>query len=179
VKRDINWEELRIVVKLLEPLVVALDVGQSDSRCLGMVRSTLFRLYKHFSLFDYPASSEQLLFNQHVLQSLRERKTYTLRPVHTLAYILYPRYIYRPDQPHAGEISSAFVLLKSLAAARDVKRALNAHGCDKEADLPSTYERAASTAIMAEYTIFWSTAVGNLVLEEAWEESTISSPRQW
>ena len=178
-KRDINWEELRIVVKLLEPLVVALDVGQSDSRCLGMVRSTLFRLYKHFSLFDYPASSEQLLFNQHVLQSLRERKTYTLRPVHTLAYILYPRYIYRPDQPHAGEISSAFVLLKSLAAARDVKRALNAHGCDKEADLPSTYERAASTAIMAEYTIFWSTAVGNLVLEEAWEESTISSPRQW
>jgi len=32
---------------------------------------------------------------------------------------------------------------------------------------------------MAEYTAFRSKAVGNRVLEETWEESTISSPRQW
>ena len=139
VKRDIKWEELRMVVKLLKPLAVALDVGQLDSRCLGKVRSTLFRLHKHFYLVDYPTSSEQLLFKQHVLQSHRELKTYTLLPVHTLAYILDPRYIDRPDQPDAGEMSSAFGLLRSLADASDFKRALNAHGCDNDADLPSTY----------------------------------------
>jgi len=101
VKRDINWEDPRMIAKLLELLAVAMDVGQSDGRCLRMVRSSLFRLHQHFSSLDYPASSERLLFRQHVLQPLRERTTYTVRPVHSLSYLLDPRYIVRSDQPVA------------------------------------------------------------------------------
>jgi len=37
VKRDGYWDELRMRFKLLEPLAVALDVGQSDGRCLKSV----------------------------------------------------------------------------------------------------------------------------------------------
>lgn len=99
--------------------------------------------------------------------------------MHTLAYILDSRYVDRVDQAAAGEMSAAFGLLKSLAAARDVKHVMNVHGLDNEADLLATYERAASAAIMAEYTAFRSKAVGVMVLEEAWEENTIASPRQW
>jgi len=40
-KPEGNWDELRRTVKLLEPLSVALDFGQSDGRCIGMVRSAL------------------------------------------------------------------------------------------------------------------------------------------
>jgi len=179
VKREGNWDELNMIVKLLEPLSVALDVGQSDGRCLGLVRSALFRLHQHFSSFDFPASSERLLFRQHVLKSLQERKTYTLRPGHTLAYLLDPRYIDRSDQPDAPEMSSAFSLLKALAASHDTKLALATHGCNDDADLPSTNKRATFEAILSEYTAFRSKAVGNLVLEEAWDASTVVNPHQW
>jgi len=138
VKPDGNWDELSMIVELLEPLSVALNVGQSDGRCLGMVRSALFRLHQHFISFEYPASSKRLLFRQHVLKSLQERKTYTLRPGHTLAYILDPRYIDRSDKPDAPEMSSAFSLLRAFAASHDIKRALSTHGCNDDADLPST-----------------------------------------
>jgi len=160
VKRDSSWEELGMVSKLLEPLGTALDVGQSDGSCLGMVRSALFHLHHHFSSFEYPASSERLLLRQHVMQSLRERKTYTLRPVHILSYLLDPRYVDHADQPDASEMCTAFGFLKALAAAHDIKLALVEHGCDNEADLPTTYKRATSEAVLAEYTAFRSKAVG-------------------
>jgi len=143
-----------------------------------MVRSALFRLNQHFSSFDYLASSERLLFRQHVLQFLQDRKSYNLRPVHTLAYLLDPQYIYRSDQPDAPEMSSAFALLKALADAHDIKLARATNACNNDADLPYTYKRAKFTAILAEYTAFRTKAVENLVLEEAWEASTITNPHQ-
>jgi len=112
--------------------------------------SALFRLHQHFSSFDYPPSSECPLLKEQVLQSLQERETYTLRPVHALAYRLHPQYIDYSDQPDAPEMSSAFVLLKALAAAHDIKLDLAAHGCNDDADRPSKYKRATCEATLAE-----------------------------
>jgi len=178
-KRDSNCDELGMVFKLLEPLGTALDVGQSDGGCHGVVRSALFHLHHRLFSFDYPASSERLLLRHHVMQSLHELKIYTLRPVHILSYLLDPRCADRADQPYESEMYTTFDLLKTLAAAPDIKIALVVHGCDKEADLPTTCKRATSEAVLAEYTAFRSKAVDKFVLEKVWEARTFSNPQQW
>jgi len=177
--RSVQARTGKIEQTAIEPLGTALDVGQSDGRCLGVVRSALFHLHHHFFSFDFSESSERLLLRQHVMQYLNERKRYTLRPVHIISYLLDPRYVDRADQPYDSEMSTAFYLLKTLAAAHDIKLALVVHGCDKEADLPTTYKRATSEAVLAEYTAFRSKAIDNFVLEKVWEERTFSNPQQW
>lgn len=48
VKDEANWELLRMVVKLLQPVKLALENALSDGRGLGKVRSAMFRRRTHF-----------------------------------------------------------------------------------------------------------------------------------
>lgn len=179
VKRDKNWEELRMVQQLLKPLSDALHGGQSDRGGMGSVRSAFFRLDHHFKTFDYPPTAERYPLRQHVTRSVVERKEYTLRPVHTLAYVLDPRYIDRPDQPDTGELAQALRLLKELATAHDIKIALKHHRCSEESALPNNYVRETAENIMAQYTSFRSKSFGHLVMPEVWENDTVLDPLSW
>lgn len=179
VKDDRNWEQLKMVVELLEPLAMSLDNAQSDGRGLAMVRSAFFRLRAHFSSFSYPLAAGRSLLRQHVLKCVVDREHYTLRPVHTLAYLLDPRYIDRPDQPDNAELARGLGLLLSMATAHDIKLALEAHKCNHEDDLPGDYEKPTEDNVMGEYTSYKAKMGGNLILPEVWTKDTTKDPLAW
>lgn len=179
VKNETNWEELRTVAQLLKPLAVALDNGQSDGIGIGRVRDAFFQLQAHFINFAYPQTSERMLLKQHVLKSLTERRTYSLRPIHNLAYMLDPRFVGRTDQLTNNEVRDAFELLKSMAAAHDVKLALEIHRCSQEEDLPADYDKTHAENVMAEYTAFKAKDGGLLSLPLAWKGATMANPMRW
>lgn len=179
VKDDENWARVDMVVKLLEPLAHSLDNGQSDGRGLAMVRSAFFRLRAHFSSFDYPVSTSRSMLKQHVQKSLSERQRYTLRDVHTLAYMLDPRYIDQPDQPEPAEVGKGLAFLQRMAAAHDVKRALDLNQCREASELPADYETKTADSIMGEFTSYKTKSGGCLVLSSVWSKDAVGNPLSW
>jgi len=137
VRDDKKWALLALAVKLLEPLAVALDVGPTDGRGIGSVQHHMYKLRAHFSSFAFPPGPERQKFKDFVLGCFNDRKKYAMRPIHSLAYILDPRYVDQSNQPTADESSEAFKLLKALAAARDTRLALSKHGVAEESLLPA------------------------------------------
>lgn len=178
VKDDKNWTELAMVAQMLGPLANALDAGQSNEHGLGKVRSALFRLQDHFGTFKYPISAGPTL-KQHVMKSFLDRKRYTLRPIHSLAYIRDPRYMDNPRQPGTAELARALDLLKSLAAAHDVKLALASRKLTTEDELPDGYPPKTGDKIIEEYTAFQSRSAGHMVIPVVWEESAVKNPLSW
>lgn len=179
VKDDTNWEQLSTVVGLLEPVKLALDNAQSNGRGLGKVRSAMFRLSTHFSSFSYPPSTLGTSLKQDVMKSFHERKRLTLRAVHSLAYLLDPRYADHPSQPDSTELSEALNLLCSLAAAHDVKLALTHHKVKDEKDLPPGCASTTADNIMAEFTAYKAKSQGALVLPAVWAQGTVKDPLAW
>lgn len=179
VKDDTNWEQLYTVVGLLEPLKLALDNAQSNGRRLGKVRSVMFRLSSHFSSFSYPPSTVGTSLKQHVMNSFNERERYTLRAVHSLAYLLDPRYADHPSPPDTTELSEALNLLCSLAAAHDVKLELTHHKVKDEKDLPPGCASTTADNIMAELTAYKAKSQGALVLPAVWEQGAVKDPLAW
>eukprot|EP00170_Pyropia_yezoensis_P004318 contig_17666_g4330 len=178
VKDDKNWTELAMVAQMLGPLANALDAGQSNEHGLGKVRSALFRLQDHFGTFKYPISAGPTL-KQHVMKSFLDRKRYTLRPIHSLAYIRDPRYMDNPRQPGTTELARALDLLKSLAAAHDVKLASASRKLTTEDELPDGYPPKTADKIIEEYTAFQSRSAGHMVIPVVWEESAVKNPLSW
>lgn len=173
-KDESNWEHLSLAAKVLKPLASALECGQSQGRGLGKVRSAFFRLELHFNQFAYPPSAT--LLNRHILQRNHARKQYTLRPMHTLAYILDPRCGDSSARPATSEISSAFDLIVKLAEAHDIKLTLAKSGMLDEANLPDDYARATAERIVGDYTAFKAKTAGSLVLPTVCKESTVGDP---
>lgn len=179
VKDEANWELLDMVVKLLGPLKLALDNAQSNGRGLGKVRSAMFRLQQHFTSFEYPQSSARTMLRQHVIKCFLERKSYALCAVHSLAYVLDPRYADHPAQPDTPELAEALDLLCSMAAAHDIKLAIAFHNIKNEVDLPANYSTATADSIMGEYTGFKAKSVGHFVLPSVWQAGTVNDPLAW
>ena len=94
---------LALAVKLLEPLAVALDVGQTDGRGLGSMQHHMYKLRAHFSSFAFPPGLERQQFKDFVLGCFNDRKKYSKRRIHSLAYILDPHYVDQSNQPTAAE----------------------------------------------------------------------------
>lgn len=179
VKDDTNWKQLSTVVGLLEPVKLALDNAQSNGRGLGKVRSAMFRLSTHFSSFSYPPSTLGTSLKQDVMKSFHERERFTLRAVHSLAYLLDPRYADHPSQPDTTELSEALNRLCSLAAAHDVKLALTHHKVKDEKDLPPGCASTTADNIMAEFTAYKAKSQGALVLPAVWAQGTVKDPLAW
>jgi len=144
VRDEGKWEALTLLVKLLRPLATALDSGQANGRGLGSVHRSFYEVEAHFANSDYDIpgrwgdGGERLRFKQHTLRCLQERKRYTLRRIHSMAYLLDPRYTDAAEQPDAAEATEAFALLKELVAAHDVNVALALHDVDDESSLPAS-----------------------------------------
>jgi len=185
VRDEGKWGALTLLVKLLRPLATALDSGQANVRGLGSVRRSFYEVEAHFGNFDYDVAGrrgdggDRLRFKQHTLRCLQERKRYTLRPIHSLAYLLDPRYTDAAEQPDAAEATEAFALLKELVAAHDVKVALALHGVDDESSLPASYSTTTQEHIMHEDAQFKSKAGGRFELDLVWEVSTVRDPLCW
>jgi len=119
VRDEGKWGALTLMVKLLRPLATALDSGQENGRGLGSVRRSFYEVEAHFCNFDYDVpgrrgdGGDRLRFKQHTLRCLQERKRYTLRPIHSLVYLLDPRYTDAAEKPEAAEATEAFALLRS------------------------------------------------------------------
>jgi len=143
-----------LLVKLLWPLARALDGGQANGRGLGSERRSFYKVEKHFASFIYDIqgrsadSCDQLRLEQHTLRCLQERKRYTLRPIHSLAYLLDLGYIKAAEKPAAAEATEAFALLKKLTEAQDVKVALGLHGVTDESGPPASYSKTTHEHIM-------------------------------
>lgn len=168
-----------MVVELLEPLAHVLDNGQSNGRGLGMVRSAMFRLEAHFGSFSYAYFSASPQLRQHVQQSFKQRQSYTLLPIHTLAYILDPRYTDGRAVTDTTEFCGALDSLNAMAAAHDVKLALAKYDCTEEVDLQADYSRATASNVMGEYTAFQAKAAGTLVLPMVRLNDTVRNPLSW
>ncbi|KAK1866564.1 hypothetical protein I4F81_009080 [Pyropia yezoensis] len=179
VKDERNWEQLKMVVELLEPLAMSLDNVQSDGRGLAMVHSAFLRLHAHFASFSYPSAAGRSLLRQHVLKCVVHRQHYTLRPMHTLAYLLDPRYIDMPDQPDSAELARGLGLLRSMASAHNIKLALAAHKCSHEDELPGDYEKPTEDNVMGEYTSYKAQMGGNFILPEVWTKDTTKDSLAW
>lgn len=139
VEEEKNWEKLSLVFGLLEPFKLALENAQSNGWGLGKVRSAMLRLRSHFFSFSYPPSNAGASLKQHVMNSFLERESYAMRPVHSLAYLLDPRYVDHASQPDKHENYKALHLLRSMAAAHDVKLSLSRYNAKDEKDLPADY----------------------------------------
>jgi len=170
-----KWGALTLLVKLLRPLATALGSGQANVCGLGSVRRSFYEVEAHFGNFDYDVpgrrgdGGDRFRFKKHTLRCLQKRKRYTLRPIHSLAYLLDPRYTDAAEQPDAAEATEAFALLKELAVAHDVKVAMALHGVDDESILPASYSRTTHGHIMHEYAQFKSKAGGRFELDIVWE----------
>jgi len=176
VKDDTNWEQLAVVLKLFQPLAAAVDVGQTDGRGLGRVRHSFLMLLEHFNSIAYPAATEPAQMKQHVLQALAAREAYSLRPVHTLSFLLDPSYVGKTMQIAPTELARALDLLKFMAASHDVKNALSKGIYDNESGLPAIYSKDTSHNIVTEYTSFRAKTAGALDLPVAWDEATTADP---
>lgn len=144
-----------------------------------MVHSAFLRLRAHFASFSYPSAAGRSLLRQHVLKCVVDRQHYTLRPMHTLAYLLDPRYIDMPDQPDSAELARGLGLLRSMASAHDIKLALAAHKCSHEDELPGDYEKPTEDNVMGEYTSYKAQMGGNLILPEVWTKDTTKDSLAW
>ena len=122
-KRD----KIAFVDEFLQPLGVAHDVGQRNGRGLGAARRALFTLHEHFVAFSYPPTIEGTGLPQHVLRAVEKRRNYTLRPTHSLVYLLEARYVNKKEQLAADELSAAIDLLRSMARAHDIKMGTKEH----------------------------------------------------
>jgi len=142
VRDEKKWSLLALAVKLLEPLAVALDVGQIDGRWLGSVHHHMYRLRAHFFSFASPPGPERQQLKDFAQGFFNDREMYAMIPIHSLAYILDPRYVYQSNQPTAAESGGAFKLLKALEADLDTRLALSKHGVAEESLLPANYSHA-------------------------------------
>lgn len=84
---------------LLKSVAIALDVGQRDAGGFGMVMRSFFLMEQHFGTYAYPSTFEGRQLNTHCLGASAQRLTYLMRPVHTLTYLLDPRYTRAAEQP--------------------------------------------------------------------------------
>lgn len=168
-----------MVLDLLGPLGSALYSGQSDGRGHGKVRSALFKMHKHVSEFEYPPSAGRAVLKQHVFLCFLERKSYTFRAVHTLAYILDSLYVDSPAQQGTAEMSHALDVLKTMGAAHHFKLALASLGCKKETDVPLDCNKITRDNVMGEFTSFRAKAARNLVLPLVWRNSAVENPLAW
>lgn len=130
----------------------------------------------HFSSIALPDTAEGVALKAHCLGCLSRSRLYTLRPVHTLAFLLDPRYSIGPLQPSAAELNDAVLLLGSMAAAHDVRLALRQEGIDPPGQLLDEYAKDASAHVMREYTLFRARRGGALEPGVTWEEETVSDP---
>ena len=157
VRHETNWDTLALFDELLQPLGVALDVGQSNGRGLEAVRRALFTFHEHFEAFSYQPTTEGTGLRQLVLRAAEKRRRYTLRPIHCLAYLLDARYVDKKEQLDTDELSAAIDLLQSMARAHDIKMGTRKYKCTAD-KLPKDYSRETEKEIMAEYTTFKSKA---------------------
>lgn len=176
IKDDPNWSSLSLTPRLLKPVAVALDVGQRNSGGIGLVYKIFANREAHFSSFAFPDTPEGVALKAHCLGCLSRRRLYTLRQVHTLAFLLDPRYSIGPLQPSAAELNDAVLLRRSMAAAHDVRLALRQEGIDPPDQLPDEYAKDASAHVVREYTLFRARRGGALELGVTWEEETASDP---
>lgn len=174
-----NWEALELVKTLLEPVAISLDVGQVNTGGLGMVMRSFFLMSKHFVTFKYPSTDEGRRLKSHCLSSLEQRRTYLLRPIHTLAYLLDPRFCQAVDQPSQQEVAAAVDLMLNLAAAHDTRLALVRANEDDPSKLPEDYPRTTVDNIIGEYTDFRSRTGGSFLMDAAWGKSAVRNPLSW
>lgn len=168
-----------MVVKLLEPPAGSLDNAQSDGRGISVVRSAFFGQHTHFSSYAYPPFSIISLLKQHLLRSLSMRQRYALRDVHTLAFILEPRNIDRPEQPETAELAKGLYLVQRIAASHNFNKALAFHNCTKEENLNANYDTKTVDNIMEEYTSSKTNSGGSLVLASVCNNDTMKEPLLW
>jgi len=176
IKDEANWDAVSIVVKLLKPVAMALDVGQRDTRGLGLVLHSFFLLDRHVNTFSFPATAAGRQLKHYCLSCVPARRTYLLLPVHTLAYLLDPRFSRSQDQPDGVQVAEAVALLKVLAEAHDTRAALLEANETDVSKLPTDYPRPTSTNIMGEYTDFRSRTGGVFLMDTTREKGTIRNP---
>lgn len=179
VKEENNWDAVTLVVGLLKPVAKALDAGQRDTGGLGLVMHSFFLMEEHFASFKFPATEVGRKLRTHCLSCLSSRRRYLLRPVHTLAYLLYPRFSRAAGQPSGVEIGAAIDLLKMLAKAHDTRDALTAANEMDESKLAADYPCPTTADIMGEYTDFRSRTGGAFLMESTWEKGTVRNPLSW
>ena len=179
IKDEANWDALKLVVDLLKPVAKALDVAQRDGGGLGLVMHSFFLMDEHFTNFQFPMTTAGRQLKTHSLSCLSRRRSYLLRPVHTLAYLLDPRFSRAACQPSGAEVGEAVARLKSLAEAHDTRAALCAARETAETKLPNDYPRPTRTNILGEYTDFRSRTGGAFFMDTTWEEGTVRNPLSW
>ncbi|KAK1865080.1 hypothetical protein I4F81_007615 [Pyropia yezoensis] len=179
VKEENNWDAVALVVGLLKPVAKALDVGQRDTGGLGLVMRSFFLMEEHFASFKFLATEVGRKLRTHCLSCQSSRRRYLLRPLHTLAYLLDPRFSRAAGQPSGVEIGAAIDLLKMLAKAHDTSDALTAANEMDESKLAADYPCPTTADIMSEYTDFRSRTGGTILMESTWEEGTVRNPLSW
>ena len=179
IKDEANWDAAALAEKVLKPVTMALDAGQRDTGGLRLVKHSFFLLERHFNSFSCPATAAGRQLKHYCFSCLATRRTYLIRPVHTLAYLLDPRFSHTQEQPNGNEIGEAVALHKVLSEAHDTRAALLEANETDASKLPTACPRPASTNIMGEYTEFRSRTGGSFLMDTTWEERTIRNPLSW
>jgi len=179
IKDEANRDAAALTVKLLKPVAMALEVGQRNTGGLGLVMHSFFLLERRVKSFSCPASAAARQLKHYCFSCLATRRTYLLLPVHTLAYLLDPRFSHAQDQPDGVELGEAVALYKVLSETHDTRAALLEANETDVSKLPTDYPRPASTNIMGEYTEFRSRTGGAFLMDTTWEEGTIRNPLSW
>jgi len=65
---------------------------------------SFFLMDEHFTNFQFPMTTAGRQLKTHSLSCLSRRRSYLLRPVHTLAYLLDPRFSRAACQPSGAEV---------------------------------------------------------------------------
>lgn len=110
---------------------------------------------------------------------LQRRRSYLLRPVHVLAYLLDRHYVDSTNMPGESELGEATYLMMELARAHDVRAEMRSNELDKEEDLPPTFPTPTKDGVEAEFFMFRAKAGGSFRLPMVWRESAMADGLCW
>lgn len=179
IKCEKNWQGFLMVQELLNPMAIALDVGQTNSGGLSMVMMAILMLVKRFDDFKYPRSEEGQQLKSYCLARLKSQRSYLFRPVHTIDYLFDPRFVNNVFRPSQTSFAAAVELMLTLAKAHDARVALlEAKESDVE-KLPANFSRVTKSNMMREYPGFRSRTGCAFIMDTTWDKSTVRNPLRW
>ena len=128
VRSDSFWEQSIEVQAVVKPIMVALRYSDSERSLMGFVWPMMLTLERQMSKLaskDYEGDMPQAQRDA-VLQAVKDRWCYLHSPLHSISYVLNPRYV---GMAHLddGEVKEDFeaVLTEMLPTLTDVSEALD------------------------------------------------------
>lgn len=110
---------------------------------------------------------------------LQQWRTYLLRPVHLLGYLLDPRYVDDTSYPMDEEDEGDIELILELARSHDVRTGMRASCTVIESELPPGFVTPTRDGISADYDRFRSKMGGPLALDAVWQPSAGANSLAW